>query len=108
MRVLLDWIPSIHLVAPGIEYNGSLKDAHKCLIYAAKTMKWLDQAERGWAPKILKLFLYELLLTFLKLWPHGPGIWRRRQPQIREEWDCQGMEKRCKLRTIWDSGMDLA
>lgn len=47
MRVLLDWIPSIHLVAPGTEYNGSLKDAHKCLVYAAKTMKWLDEAERG-------------------------------------------------------------
>lgn len=54
MRVLLEWLPKIHLVAPGIEYNNaSLENAHRCLMYAAKIMKTLDQMERGCAPKIL-------------------------------------------------------
>lgn len=74
MRVLLEWLPKIHLVAPGIEYNASLKDAHRCLMYAAKIMKTLDEMEKGCAPKILDFFLfpYELPLTILQLWPNGP------------------------------------
>lgn len=47
MRVLLDWVPGIHLVALGIGCDISLKNAHKCLMYAAETMKYLDEAERG-------------------------------------------------------------
>lgn len=73
MRALLEWIPNIHLVAPGIEYNASLKNAHKCLMYAAKIMKSLDEMDGGWVPKILNS--YELFLTVLQLWPHRPGIW---------------------------------